>query len=377
MSQQGCGNWITGIVLALTLASAAPADAQALTTVTTVAPQSTIFSAPVKNVTLTATVTQGVFPVGCGAVTFQVKAGMTNVGGAVTDTTLAVGVATVSYTLPAATAPGTYTIEASYDGSGCDEESSFGTAILTVFPDSDVGFSKAFLPDTIGPGSTTTLSFGIVNKDPVTPVTDLAFTDTLPAGVTIATPASASTDCTNGVLSAPDGGTTISLTGGGLGANSACSVTVNVTSSTVGAHLNVSGALTSSDGNSGAAMATLTVDTARPAFSKSFAPSSIALGGRSALTFTIDNSLNSESLANLVFTDNLPIGMEVADPANASTDCNFFSTGVVTAVPGTSVVSLGGGGVAAMSTCSATVDVIARGSGMLDNVTGELTFTIA
>lgn len=71
-------------------------------------------------------------------------------------------------------------------------------------------FSKIFSPDTIGPGSTSTLSFTITNGAGG-PLTDLSFTDTLPAGVTIATPANALTNCAGATLSAPDGGGTITL----------------------------------------------------------------------------------------------------------------------------------------------------------------------
>jgi len=42
-------------------------------------------------------------------------------------------------------------------------------------------FSKVFTPDTIGPGSTSALVFTITETGGA-PVTDLAFTDTLPAG---------------------------------------------------------------------------------------------------------------------------------------------------------------------------------------------------
>ena len=75
-------------------------------------------------------------------------------------------------------------------------------------------FSKTFSPDTIGPGSVSTLQFTINNVDTVG-VTDLAFTDILPAeGVVIATPSNATTTCTDGIVSAPDGGDTISLSDG-------------------------------------------------------------------------------------------------------------------------------------------------------------------
>ena len=72
-------------------------------------------------------------------------------------------------------------------------------------------FSKVFTPDTIGPGSVSTLTFLITN-DSGSAVTDLAFTDvlpTVPGDVDIADPANASTTCDLGVsgsLTAPDGG---------------------------------------------------------------------------------------------------------------------------------------------------------------------------
>ncbi|MFB3105021.1 MAG: hypothetical protein ACE1ZA_08840, partial [Pseudomonadales bacterium] len=231
-------------------------------------------------------------------------------------------------------------------------------------------FTKVFGPDIIGPGSVSTLTFTIDNSAGGA-VTALAFTDALPTDVTIATPASASTDCAFGIggsLDAPDGGDTITFSGGELGAGSSCTITVNVTSSDVGEgpHNNLTGDLTSSAGKSGTAEADLTVDTTLPGFSKSFAPPSIPLGGKSTLTLTIDNSLNA-GFINTFFTDNLPTGMEVADPSNASTTCS----GDVTAIAGASVISLSFSTLG-VTTCTVTVDVVGTGVGMLDNVTGEL-----
>ena len=208
-------------------------------------------------------------------------------------------------------------------------------------------WDKVFSPDTIGPGSVSTLTFSITNGDPA-PVTDLAFSDTLPGGVTIATPASASTDCFEAVLSALDGGSTVSLTDGRVGAGETCTVLVNVTSSTVGTHTNTTGDLTSSAGNSGTSSDALTVTADRPGFSKSFSPSTVALGGRSTLTFTIDNSANASVVASLDFNDNLPVGMVVALPANAATDCTSTTfPATLTATPGSSVVALFAVGVGA------------------------------
>ena len=130
------------------------------------------------------------------------------------------------------------------------------TAVAGEIP---LGFDKLFVPDTMGPGSTSTLVFTIVNDDQINGVTELTFTDSLPAGVTIDTPSIASTDCVNGILDAPDGGSVISFSEGELGAGDICTVSVNVTSETVGVHMNVSGSLSSSAGVSESASDDLTV----------------------------------------------------------------------------------------------------------------------
>jgi uncharacterized repeat protein (TIGR01451 family) len=234
-------------------------------------------------------------------------------------------------------------------------------------------FSKAFDPATIGPGSGSTLRFDIVNLS-TAPETELAFTDVLPAGVVLATPSNPVNGC-GGVLSAPDGGDTITLSDGVVSGSSTCTVAVNVTSSTPGLHTNVSGDLTTSSGSSGNAIADLNVVTDRPGFSKSFAPASIGFGARSTLTFTIDNTLNASIASSLTFTDDLPPGMSVADPALAATTCGG---GAVTADPGTTLVSYGpqfpgDATVAPGVACAVSVDVVGAAVGTLANVSGVLT----
>jgi hypothetical protein len=241
-------------------------------------------------------------------------------------------------------------------------------AVTMVQAQGEIAFSKLFTPDTIGVGATSTLVFTIQNFDSL-PVTGLAFTDNLPAGVSIAAPANATSTCV-GTLTAPDGGGTISLSGGELGAGSTCIITVGVTSSAIGTHLNTSGILTWDGGENGSAIAYLNVVTDRPGFSKNFAPGAVSFGGKSTLTFDIDNSANNSAANYLAFVDNLPTGMVVADPANASTTC---TGGTLTAVPGTSVISYSLGSVAEGSSCTVSVDVVAFAVGALGNVSGELT----
>ena len=248
--------------------------------------------------------------------------------------------------------------------------------------------SKVFTPNTIGPGSTSTITITITNGSGL-PVTDLAFTDVLPVvpgPMTIADPANASTTCDlgiSGVLSAPDGGSTISLSDAQIGAAQSCTVNVDVTASTPGAHTNPAITLSSSAGSSMSLPIDLTVITGLPGFSKSFAPSSISLGDRSTLTFTIDNTLNASPVGNLDFTDALPAGMLIADPANAFTDCVSASAPdtTLTAVPGTGFIGLNADGSTFFpgfevlpigAICTVTVDVVGSGIGVLDNVTSDL-----
>jgi uncharacterized repeat protein (TIGR01451 family) len=236
-----------------------------------------------------------------------------------------------------------------------------------------LGFDKSFQPGTIGPGSVSTLQLNITNTGS-TPVRGLAFTDNLPAGMTVASPAAVTSTC-NGILSASSGATAITLSDGSVGAYGSCTITVNVTSSTPGTHTNVTSDLSSDAGTGGPASADLTVATDRPGFSKSFSPATVFFGGRSTLTFSIDNTANTAAASSLTFIDNLPGGMIVADPNNAGITC---SGGTLTATPGSSVIAYspsypGDASVAAGASCTISVDVIGNAVGVLGNTTGELT----
>ena len=65
--------------------------------------------------------------------------------------------------------------------------------------------------------------------------TSLDFSNNLPAGVTVATPPTASTTCTGGTLTATNGANSLAYTGGTVSAGASCTVSVDVTASTTGA----------------------------------------------------------------------------------------------------------------------------------------------
>ena len=112
----------------------------------------------------------------------------------------------------------------------------------------------------------------------------------------------------------------------------------------------------------------------QPTVAKAFNPTTIALNGTSTLTFTIQN-LNGGGgpaipLTNVSFTDNLPSGLLVASPNNASTTCGG---GTVTAVAGSKRIKLSGAALAANASCTVTVDVTGTTSGLKNNPTSRFT----
>ncbi len=242
-------------------------------------------------------------------------------------------------------------------------------------------FSLSYNPTTIGPGAESTATYTIDNSAAATVADSLAFSHTLPVGMTIASPANASTTCISGsgtaVVSAPAGGSTLSLTDGGVSVGDSCSVTLQVSATTTGAA--TTGDLTSSQGNHGTASATLTVSTALPGFSKAFSPSTVDLNATTTLTYTIDNTASAALIGSLDFTETLPSGLQVASPANATTDCIRADT-TVTATPGSSTITLDANGIAfagfevlaAGATCTVAVDVQAIATGTHVATSGDL-----
>jgi hypothetical protein len=101
------------------------------------------------SVTLTATVTSASGPaVNSGSVTFTVKQGTSTIGAPTTDNTIVAGAASVSYSLPAGTKAGSYTIEAEYTpGAGFNASSGTGTFTINkreIEVTADSGQFKAY-----------------------------------------------------------------------------------------------------------------------------------------------------------------------------------------------------------------------------------------
>lgn len=125
--------------------------------------------------------------------------------------------------------------------------------------------AKAFGAPSITVGGSTSLSFTVTNPNAASSLSGVAFTDTLPAGLVVATPNALTGSCGAGTITATAGSTSVSLAGATLAASTACTFSVNVTATAVGTQVNTTGNVTSTEsGAGGTATASLDVVAAPP-----------------------------------------------------------------------------------------------------------------
>ena len=121
--------------------------------------------------------------------------------------------------------------------------------------------TKAFSPTSVAINQSSNLTFTVTNGSGAPPQGGLAFTETLPAGVVVAS-APVATQC-SGTVAAPVNGNTITFSGGSLAAAQAnCTIVVAVRSNLIGTYNNLPANVTGlSSGMVNNATATLTVVT--------------------------------------------------------------------------------------------------------------------
>ena len=238
---------------------------------------------------------------------------------------------------------------------------------VTVVPAPSI--SKTFGAAAIPLNGTTSLSFTITNQDPESSQSGIAVTDTLPAGLVVATPNGLSGACGTGTITATAGSSSITLTGGTLSGGGTCTFAVNVTGTTGGAKNNVSGNVSSTQGGTGnTASATLDVE-GPPSIAKAFNPATIGVNATSSLTFTITNpATNAIALTGVAFTDVLPSGLSVASAT--SSVCG----GTLTATAPNSI-TLSGASINPAGQCQFAVTVTGTAAGQYTNTTGLVSST--
>jgi uncharacterized repeat protein (TIGR01451 family) len=226
--------------------------------------------------------------------------------------------------------------------------------------------SKSFAPDPIVLGATSTLTFSIANTAAGSQdLTGVAFSDVLPAGLSVAD--SSAAEC-GGTVTTTASTRTIALTGGQLTAGASCTFSVSVTGDAEGEFDNVTGFISSNEGGTSINYTTdsLTV-IAPPVLGKAFSPASILTGDTSTLSFTITNPNGSTALTGIGFVDTLPAGVTVAVSGPTPT-CGGFLT---TVAPDSIVFAAGS--LAANATCTFSVTVTGVTAGSKVNTTGAVT----
>jgi uncharacterized repeat protein (TIGR01451 family) len=243
------------------------------------------------------------------------------------------------------------------------------TSVLTVNPYIYPTMSKSFATDPIFVGQSSLLTINLTNNDSTT-FTNVAYTDTLPAGLVVNGAATKNPACSGGSVSpSVAGGNTISLSGVSIAAGALCTVTVPVTATRQGTNfVNTipTGSVTDDQGTSNNADVTSTLNTANSfTASKTFnglASTTIAKNQVAKLRITISNQ-SIHAYNSIQFSDNWSVTMGnlvIATPSNVTSNCGSPS---FTAVTGSKVLgitggSIGAGAFGAAATCYVEVDVI-------------------
>jgi len=326
-------------------------QANTLTTITSDNPD----PSPVgQNVTVTFTVVAAAPGAGTPTGNVTVSDGVNSCVG-----TVAAGSCVVALTTAGArTLTATYAGDASFIGS-----TSAGEPHTVAHPPA---LTKQFTPNQIPVGATSTLQFTITNSNGYA-INSLAFTDMLPAGVTVATSGPTATCGGTLTTTAPD---QIAFTGGSVAANSNCQFSVTVTGATFGQKVNTTSAITSANVGTGAAVTAQLKVVAPPALSKSFTPGSIPQGTATSLGFTISNpntaGTTNIGLTGIGFTDVLPVGLTVSD-ATVST-CG----GTLTVTAATRTIAFSGGSLGVGASCSFSVTVTGAVGGAYTNTVNSV-----
>ena len=242
--------------------------------------------------------------------------------------------------------------------------------------------TKTFSPATVVAGAPSTLTLTISNPagNPVS-LAGLAVVDPFPAGMSVASTPAYSNTC-GGTVSpgSAQGDTLISLTGGATGAaGTSCAIQVNVTSTTIGANVNTTGQVSSTNSGTGAAAsATLTVNApGSPTLTMVSSPDPVGVNMPVTLTYTINN--NNAANTNLGFIHNFPIvgGAQMVWQSTVSSTCTAGGA-TVTNPAGTALVAgtstgirlFNGYDAAANAVCTIVITATVGAAGTVTTING-------
>jgi large repetitive protein len=280
--------------------------------------------------------------------------------------------------LPAAPAPATFANKAKwvYDFISCANfpaEAGLTETNFHITPAPRLQPTKIVSPTgAVGVGQTLTYTITVPNTGAANTV-GTTLTDIIPAGTTYV----AGSTTLNGAV-VPDvagvmpfaAGATINsptLAAGVIAANASAVVTFKVVVNPSPPQIITNTASIDPDGAGPAGViqvSALNTPLTPPVVAKSFSPSTIAANTVSTLTILVSNA-NLQGLTTLAFSDTLPAGVVIANPANVSTTCG---SGVPIATPGGITLGLSAAAVPASGSCTVTASVTGASPGVFTNI---------
>lgn len=212
---------------------------------------------------------------------------------------------------------------------GAISNTSPASATITIVEVSPPSMSKTFNPNTIYIGDVSRMTIRINNNDRNASLTNVSFNDNLPPGLILATPALLSTSgCGVGaVITAADGGTLLSLSGGTITPSVDCVISVNVTGDS-GIYTNSIPAgpahpnsLKTQQGvtNNTDVEADLNIQPAN--VTKAFSPAAIDAGDTATLTITLQNPTNASYTGVSLIDSLLPDAAGISFTGTPTTTC--------------------------------------------------------
>jgi len=236
------------------------------------------------------------------------------------------------------------------------------TATVTVTAPGAPTIVKSFSAAHVALGGTVDVSFVVTNPGQ-TPLTGLALMDLLPSGLTA--PNGTTPSC-GGTL-VVTGGSLLTLAGGALAGGASCTITVPLTGSSAGVHVNTTGPISSTETGAGGPSNPATVIVVEPpTIAKTFGVSSVPLNGTTSLDLTLANPNATVALTGLAFTDALPSGLTA--PNGTTAPCGGTLT-----VTGSNLLTFTAGTLAPGASCTVTVMVTGASTGAQNNTTSPLT----
>ncbi|UZK66222.1 putative Ig domain-containing protein [Sphingomonas sp. M1-B02] len=229
-------------------------------------------------------------------------------------------------------------------------------------------------PSTIYAGGTSTVTVTLTNPNSTAGLSGVGNSITLPTGVAVAASPGASNTCGGTVTAAPGatGAGAVTLSGGSLAAGGTCTMTFNITSSTVATHSISSGTPSATGANAGSpgTSANLTVQTppSPPTIAAAWDQATVAVGGAGTLSVTLTNPNSGVALTGVGFNiGTLPIGLTGGAVGGTCAGGSYNG--------GTRALSSSGHSLAASGTCTVTLAVTGATAGSYSFTTGTAVAT--